>query len=132
MDNKILIDTDILIDFLRGDKNTTEMIKRISTERLITTDINAFELYHGAYKSKNKQINVTNIEDLLNSLELLSTNRESMRKAAELIADLDKKGASIDIADLFIASICLINSASLLTRNKKHFERMGVRLTETE
>ena len=132
MDNKILIDTDILIDFLRGDKNTTETIKRISTERLITTDINAFELYHGAYKSKNKQINVANIEDLLNSLELLSTNRESMRKAAELIADLDKKGASIDIADLFIASICLINSASLLTRNKKHFERMGVRLTETE
>ncbi|MCX6819334.1 MAG: type II toxin-antitoxin system VapC family toxin [Candidatus Aenigmarchaeota archaeon] len=128
MDDKILIDTDILIDFLRGDGKTIELINKISAQRLATTDINAFELYHGGYKSKNKQMNIANVEDLLNSLELLSTDRESMRKAAALIADLDKKGASIDIADLFIASICLTNSASLLTRNKKHFERMGVKI----
>ncbi|MFA4819418.1 MAG: type II toxin-antitoxin system VapC family toxin [Candidatus Aenigmatarchaeota archaeon] len=130
MDNKILIDTDVLIDFLRGDGKTIELIKKISVQRLATTDINAFELYHGGYKSKNKQINITNVEDLLNSLELLSTNKESMRKAAELITDLDKKGVSIDTADLFIASICLTNSALLLTRNKKHFERTGVKIAE--
>ena len=130
MDDKILIDTDVLIDFLRGDDKTIELIKRIRAQRLVTTDINAFELYHGGYKSKNKQMNIANVEDLLNSLELLSTDRVSMKKAAELIAGLDKKGTSIDIADLFIASICLTSSASLLTRNKKHFERMGVKIIE--
>ena len=130
MDNTILIDTDILIDFLRGDKNTVELIKGISTRRLLTTDINAFELYHGAYKSRNKLANISDVENLLSSLELLGTNRESMKKAAELAADLDRKGATVDIADLFIACICLVNSASLLTRNKKHFERMGIKLIE--
>jgi len=71
MDNKILIDTDILIDFLRGDKNTVELIKGISAKRLITTDINAFELYHGAYKSKNKRENLPEVENLLDSMELI-------------------------------------------------------------
>jgi predicted nucleic acid-binding protein len=130
MDNKILIDTDILIDFLRGDKNTIELIKGISTQRLITTDINAFELYHGAYKSKNKRANLAEVENLLDSLELVSTDRESMRKAAELRSDLDRKGGAVDMADLFIASLCIVNSSVLLTRNKKHFERMGIKLIE--
>ncbi|MBS3053076.1 MAG: type II toxin-antitoxin system VapC family toxin [Candidatus Aenigmarchaeota archaeon] len=130
MDNKILIDTDILIDFLRGDKNTVELIKGISAKRLITTDINAFELYHGAYKSKNKRENLPEVENLLDSMELISTNRESMKKAAGLISDLDRKGSTIDIADLFIASLCITNSAMLLTHNKKHFERMGIKLIE--
>lgn len=130
MDNKILIDTDILIDFLRGDRYTVELIKEISTQRLLTTDINAFELYHGAYKSRNKLANISDVENLLNSLEVLSTSRESMKNAAELIANLVSKGKYVDIADLFIASICLVNSASLLTRNKKHFERMGVKIIE--
>ena len=128
MDNKILIDTDILIDFLRGDKNTVELIKGISVQRLLTTDINAFELYHGAYKSRNRLANISDVENLLSSLEVLGTNRESMKKAGELIANLNNKGKPVDIADLFIASICLVNSASLLTRNKKHFERMGVKI----
>ncbi|MBI2232378.1 MAG: type II toxin-antitoxin system VapC family toxin [Candidatus Aenigmarchaeota archaeon] len=130
MDDKILIDTDILIDFLRGDKNTIELIRGINTQRLITTDINAFELYHGAYKSKNERTNLAEVENLLDSLELVSTDRESMKKAAELISDLDRKGKTIDMADLFIASLCIVNSAMLLTHNKKHFERMGVKLIE--
>jgi predicted nucleic acid-binding protein len=130
MDNKILIDTDVLIDFLRGDKRTVELIKEISMQKLLTTDINAFELYHGAYKSRNRSANISDVENLLGSLEVLGTARESMKKAAELIAHLENKGGSVDIADLFIASICLVNSASLLTRNKKHFERMGVRIFE--
>jgi tRNA(fMet)-specific endonuclease VapC len=128
MDNKILIDTDVLIDFLRGDALTVDTIKKISSQMLLTTDINVFELYHGAYKSRNKQSNVADVDKLLGSLEVISTNRESMKYAAELISNLDIKGKPVDIADLFVASICIVNSASLLTRNKKHFERLGVKI----
>lgn len=132
MGDKILIDTDILIDFLRGDRKTVDLMRKIRTQKLVTTDINAFELYHGAHKSKNKQTNVTNVENLLNTLELLSTDRESMKKAAELLADLERKGSKIDIADLFIASLSIVNSAALLTRNKKHFDKTGAKFIEPE
>lgn len=127
MDDKILIDTDILIDFLRSGSAARELMKKIRARRLATTDINAFELYHGASKSKNKQANIAGAEDLLDTLEVLSTDRESMKKAAEIAVSLDKAGSKIDLADIFIASLAVTKSAAVLTRNKRHFEKTGAR-----
>ena len=132
MDNKILIDTDILIDFLRGNSETGLLLEKIQDRTLLTTDINAFELYHGAYKQKDKEKGILDVERMLNQLQLLSTNRKSMRKAGEIVTYLDKKGEKVDTADILIGSICIINSASILTRNRKHFEKMNVRIFEEE
>jgi len=123
METKVLIDTDVLIYLLRGDENFASLVQRIkNTSELATTDINAFELYHGAYRSRNTNSNLRAAEKLLASLELVSTDKKSMATAGKLIANLEKKGKTIDIADLFIASICLTNSFTLLTKNTKHFE----------
>ncbi len=39
-------------------------------------------------------------------------------------SDMKAKGKSIDIRDGLIAAITLQNEASLLTRNREHFERI--------
>ena len=118
----IVIDTDILIDLLRKEDYALLTAEKIKNENLFTTDINAFELFHGAYKSRHKEKNLASVKGLLNSLYLISTDEDSMEIAAKLLAELEETGKIISLRDLFIASLCLVNSFKLLTRNKRHFE----------
>ncbi len=127
---KLILDTDVLIDFLRNDPIILEKIKDIiEKNEIATTDINAFELYKGAYKSNNQEKNLASVKGLLNALFLISTNEDSMEIAAKILTDLEKKGKGIDIRDLFIGAICLVNSFKLFTRNKKDFKNIeGLKL----
>ena len=124
METKILIDTDVLINLLRGDVDTENLIQNIKSNKLFTTDINVFELYHGVQRSKNKENDLNALEILLSSLMTISTDKASMIIASRIIADLEKNGKTVDLADLFIAAICVSGSFSLLTKNKKHFEKI--------
>lgn len=125
MEDKVIIDTDVLIDFLRGDVETVSKIKKLEQEKeLGTTDINVFELYLGAYKSRNQEKNIASVKGLLNSFSIVSTDEDAMEMAAKIIIDLRKKGKNIELRDLFLASMCLVNSCTLLTKNKKHFENI--------
>lgn len=127
---KVILDSDVLIHLLRNDSKTAELIKSLETENeLGTTDINAFELYRGAYKSNRADSELAAAKGLLRTLFLTGTNEVAMELSAKIIADLERKGNPIDLRDLFIGSICLTNSFKLLTRNKKHFEKIkGLRL----
>ena len=47
------LDSDILIDFLRGKEKAVKYIESIrESSRIVTTVINVFELYYGAFKHK--------------------------------------------------------------------------------
>jgi tRNA(fMet)-specific endonuclease VapC len=54
---------------------------------------------------------------------VLNLDYESAKTWAELAQST--KSNTIGESDLFIASIALSNKQSLITRNKKHFERIG-------
>ncbi|OLS14201.1 MAG: putative nucleic acid-binding protein [Promethearchaeota archaeon CR_4] len=62
-----IFDTDILISFLRGKPQATTFVESLlaKDERLITTSINAEELYVGAHYSTNVAKDVRAIEDIL-------------------------------------------------------------------
>ncbi len=52
----IVVDSNVLIDLLREKEYAVNKIKELEkNEELATTDINAFELYFGAYNSKQKE-----------------------------------------------------------------------------
>jgi predicted nucleic acid-binding protein len=122
----IVLDTDILIDFLRNKKEAVTLVGKLKNENIATTAINAFELFWGAHKVKTQ---LELVERLLNSLTLLDTSRESMREAGSIAAALDSKGVQTNVGDLLIAGICRVNKYALATNNKKHFSRIeGLRL----
>ena len=127
---KVVVDSDVLIDLLRNEPDTAALIKSLeTTHELGTTDINAFELYWGAYKSRKMESEVTAAKGLLNTLFLLGTNEAAMELSAKIISDLERQGNPTDLRDLFIASICIVHSLKLLTRNRKHFEKIrGLKL----
>lgn len=125
MEDKICLDTDFLVNFLRNNKEEVEFIKINEIEKdLTTTYVNLFELYYGAYKSSEKESNLKAISLLLSRINILNFSNDSVKKAGEVLAKLEKEGKLIEFRDLFIGTIALVNDYSIKTKNIKHFNRI--------
>ena len=114
-------DTDVLIDFLAGAEPAAERVAaELERGSLLTTVITRFELLSGARNSRQEN----SIRQLLAAVPALDLGDEAADKAAEVRRHLDRSGASIGMADSLIAGIVLVHGAVLLTRNRRHFERV--------
>jgi len=68
----LCLDTDILIDLLRGESKTVEEIKQLEDKfELVTTAINLFELYYGAYKT-GRERNIEAVKEVARRVEVLN------------------------------------------------------------
>jgi tRNA(fMet)-specific endonuclease VapC len=116
-----IADSDLLIDFLRGhEPGRSRVAFELSTGRLTTTSINAFELLSGALaKRDQKKVSV-----LLDAMLVLPVEGRAAEIAARVRRDLEADGKGIGMADYLIAGVCLAHGATLLTRNLDHFRRV--------
>ncbi len=119
---KVVVDTDVLVDFLRGKKYAVDKISKMidSKVSLATTVVNVFELSWGAYRLGR----VREVEDLVEALMILSLKVEEAIKAGKEIAYLSSIGQTIEIRDLLIGIIARENGYAVLTGNVKHFKRI--------
>jgi predicted nucleic acid-binding protein len=124
---KTIIDTDILIDLLRNQKQTTAFIATLEEKNyvLATTAINVFELYHGAHKSKESEKNIQAINLLINRLSILPLTSKGAQKAGHIYAQLERDGQPIGLRDTFIAAIALTRGYIVTTRNQQHFNKIS-------
>lgn len=123
---KICLDTDFLIALFRNNPDAVKKAEEYDSinAEISTTSINAFEIYFGAFKSKNATKNVKKAEDLFNSIRVLELTLESSKKSAEILSELFRRGTPIDLRDALISGIAIINGYSLVTRNVEHFRRV--------
>ena len=119
----ILLDTDVCIELLRGNKSVIEKRKTCNNDIYISF-ITVAELYYGAEKSNNKINNTTLIEHFLLSIDIIESDGEISKKFGEIKSQLEKSGNIIADADLFIASTALTKCNKLITGNTKHFNRI--------
>jgi len=125
------IDSDILIDILKGEKTIIKKFEILATKDLSikTTTINSFELFKGAYRSQKKEQNLILVNELLKNLDIKEFTFGASKTAAKIFSEISSKGEIIDIADQMIASIVISDNDILITRNKRHFERiLGLKL----
>ena len=124
VDDKICLDTDVLVNFLRNKKEETDFITKHEGNILfVTTYINLFELYYGAFKS-SVPANVARVEELQHRLKILNLSKPAVEKAGRILANLERTGTPIDFRDLLIGCIAHTEGFCIKTRNKKHFERI--------
>lgn len=114
------LDTDILIDFLRGKKEAVNYIEKNKGFPLKTTIINLFELYYGAFLRGKGKEDVDFLKDALDILEF-----HYPEEAGKELAELTKNGEIIDVRDLMIGVIARENGCTIVTGNVKHFSRVN-------
>ena len=121
METSIVLDTDVLVSDLRG---KTSILRELEGNDPATTVVNAFELYHGAYKSKESSANLSATRGLLGSLRVVGLSLKAAERAGEVLAQGQKSGHAIEIRDLLIGCIAREEGSSLLTYDVKHFQKI--------
>jgi tRNA(fMet)-specific endonuclease VapC len=119
----MILDTDIMIDFLKNDKGITKKIEELKEKeiKLSTTSINVMEILRGFFAFNKTEEKIT---EFINHLTVLDFNPSSARIAAEISDELKREGQTLDILDLMIAAIAIDNKETLWTNNVKHFNRI--------
>ena len=74
---KYLIDSDILIYFLKGKQEVVDRLSRIPIDDLYISRINYTQLIYGAYNSSKITQNLKVIEPFLNSFKVLEFTQAS-------------------------------------------------------
>jgi len=124
-----IIDTDICIYWLKGNRNVARRIENQGIENISVTIITACELYFGAYNSQKKDRNIAALNELFMQLKVIQTTSEVARTFGDIKARLEQEGRIINDADILIASIITANNGILVTNNTDHFKRIsGLRL----
>jgi predicted nucleic acid-binding protein len=113
-------DTDVLIDYLagKGEADAVEQLLRRGVLR--TTVITRFELLSGAKNPKQLALLI----QLLEAVPSLGLDDPAADAASEIRRSLERSGNPIGMADSLIAGIVVANGGTLLTRNRRHFERV--------
>lgn len=115
-----VLDSDVLIDYLRGagpGRDLIRLLARGSGYRV--TAVTAFELALGrSYRSDPGPVHA------LVAVPLLTLTRKAGLRGGMLLAELRRAGEGIDVRDALQAGICLEAGGTLVTRNLSHFERV--------
>jgi len=127
-----LLDSDILIDFLRGDSKVIEKINTLSKEsiHLSVSSITALELFQGAYGHSKADAKVNQVENFLNRLEILPFEKLEGKIASKIADSLRRQGKLIDLPDILIAATALARNEKIITRNARDFSRISGLIVE--
>lgn len=115
-----VLDTDVLIDYLRGRGPGAELLARLGRGGYRVTAISAFELALGSAH----RIDPQPVHALLEGATLPLTPRGGLL-GGEALAALRADGRAIDVRDALQAGVCLDAGLPLVTRNARHFERVS-------
>jgi len=119
-----LVDSDILINFLKGKSQEVKIFKSLQNEFFYINVISVGEIFEGLLGTSNKK-KLSSFKELLKTFTILNVDLPIMEKFAGLRKLLRKKGELIDNFDLLIASSCLTHNLTLLTNNLSHFKRIS-------
>lgn len=123
-----LVDSDVLINFLKGEKEAVEIIKKLQNQPLYVSVISVGEILEGLMDAKNKK-KLTFFKEILKIVTIVNIDYTTMEKFAEIRKSLRQKGLLIDNFDLLIASSCLTCDLIIVTHNISHFKRVpGLKL----
>ena len=113
----VIVDTSILIDFLRGDSRASEAMRRWRSEgELHASEITRLEVLAGMRPTEEARTGVT-----LSALVWHPVDQAIAEGAGALGRQWLPSHNSIDAADLAIAATAIALDAKLATRNVRHF-----------
>ena len=121
-----LLDTTILIDFLRGNEEAISILNSLVEEGpLACCPITVAEVFSGARPEE-----LPRIEEFFDALVYYPISYKTARRAGLYRRDYQKKGITLSISDTLIAALAVDNSLALVTKNVRHFPMSDLTVME--
>jgi predicted nucleic acid-binding protein len=112
-----LIDTDILIDHLRGNSQALKFLENVMTHSACyISAITIAELYVGVREGKERQI----LDQLIKEFQIAPLNEKVAQRGGLYRRDYGKSHG-VGLADAIIAATAEDLGLKLVTLNKKHY-----------
>ncbi|WP_333591280.1 type II toxin-antitoxin system VapC family toxin [Brevundimonas sp.] len=120
-----LLDSDICVRLLRNRSRAVAERLNAHAGDLFTSSIVRHELMHGALMSGRPTEHREAVEALLARLAVLEFDASAADHAADIKADLQRRGLMIGANDLLIAGHARSRSLIVVTGNLREFERVA-------
>ncbi len=113
---KICLETEVILDFLCGEKSVVEKL-RYYTERdqICITPFTLIQLNAAIKKAEV-------IHAFISNVTVLQFDKNCALIASRIINELKEKGARPNLESILTAALCIENSALLFTKNRAPFE----------
>lgn len=113
----LVIDTDILVDHLRGETRAGELVRRIESGKYLAyfSTITEAELYSGRQMHRREERR--SVDLLLSLMRRVEVDGEIARRAGDI-----RRMYEVELPNALIAATALSSRARLVTRNLKHYD----------
>jgi predicted nucleic acid-binding protein len=115
MSARHLLDTDVIVEYLRGDEQAVEFLESLEDELLVSA-ITVAELYSGARNETEEKT----LARFLMAFEVIEVSGSIARKGGLFRRDY-RQSHGTGLADALIAATAVDAEAILTTFNKRHF-----------
>ena len=112
---RFLIDTDVIIEYLRGRDRTVNFLETLKGELLVSV-ITVAELYSGVKGSEEERV----LDQFLLAFSILPVDEKAARRGGFYRRDYNASHGT-GLADALIASTAEEANAVLVTFNRRHF-----------
>jgi predicted nucleic acid-binding protein len=119
MADRLLLDTDVLIDYLRGRAEAVAYLESLSGP-LVISAMTVGELYAGVREGDER----SRLETFLNAFEIVPLDSAIAARGGLYRRDYGKSH-STGLADALIAATAELSKARLVTLNDRHFPMLA-------
>ncbi len=124
----ILLDTNVLVAFLNGNKLISKRI-RDEIDQIALSTLVVAELDYGAKVSQKAKENIEKLYRLLDIVQIVPFDIECAKIFGTIKSKLRRMGRPTGEVDALIAATAIAHDAILATANKRHFENIeGLKL----
>jgi hypothetical protein len=126
--SKIIVDTNILISYFRGDENIEKELELLGFDNIIISAITYVEILNGV---KKRRLDIT--FKILDNIDILHFDSDISLSLTRISKSNSKIGIQTPIADTIIGLAAKQNGYKLYTDNKKDFMDIpGIKFYQTK
>ena len=122
---RYLIDTDWVIHYLRGVGRVVERVLTLAPEGVGISIVSLAELQEGIARSVTPEVDETILRGFLNTVTVAGLDEDTCRIFGRERSRLRAEGNLIGDFDLLIGATAVRHGLTLLTNNRRHFERLA-------
>ena len=122
----IFLDTDTLSYFLSGNTAVIEKVNETVNNniQICLTGINVYEFLKGL-RFRSKKDEEREFNNFLKDIGIFHLDNNAIQTAADIYANLRKRGITVGDADILIASIVMVHNGKLITNNTRHYKNIN-------